>query len=1191
MPTAPARTMLSRFDSASPRLRRWLERLAYVAIAIVLITIVAWLAVPPIARSQLESRLTDALGRRTTIESASFNPFALRLTVGNIGIADRDGRGALFTLEQLVADVSVASIWHRAPVFEALKVVRPHVSLARDHDGRFNIQDLIDQALAPSSGPPPRFSLNNVEIVDGTLAFDDGVTNRKHILDALDVGVPFLSSLPYETAIRVTPRLTGTLNGSHFALAGATTPFDERHESTIDIDLDALQLPEYVAYLPVKPRVDLAGGALTTRLKIAFVDGKPGERRLELRGEARIDGLAIKRRDGSALASAKNVAVAIDRVDLISGDASIATVAIEAPVVEVKRLADETMEWSRPLVDRPAAASRTTRSDASPVEHAPQLSIGNLAINGGTATLADETAGFQSTLTDVSLVASNVTTRAGQQAHVKLAFVSSDRIASFSGEADVEPMAPAATGRFTLSKFSLGLLFPYYKSALAVDVQKGSLDLACAFALDAAGELRLSDGEATISELRIALPGNREPLWQVPKLAASGIDVDVSGRKVTIDAVQGQRAALRLVREADGSLQMARLVRAKSNADAGAAEAPWTVLARKLVLDRVAIDFEDRVPQPPVKLAVRELAVTATEVTNAPGTRSNVALRSRVGERGRVSFAGQVNRELYRVNGEIDASGLSLTSLKPYIEPRVNVVLTDGTVAAKGRVSVDASNADAVQASWKGDVSIADFAALDKPTTSDLARWKSLALEGIDIATNPFRASVGRIGVDDFYARVIVYRDGTLNLTRLLTPGESPEPASDEKPPPSTQPAGERQALPLSIGNVDLERGNVNFSDFFVKPNYSANLTDVTGKVSAMSAEQAGDVSVVARVDRSAPVEVAGHVQPFAKELSLDINAKARDVDLPPLTPYSVKYAGYGIEKGKLTFEVHYKVENRKLAAENHLMLDQLTFGEHVDSPTATKLPVLLAVALLKDSRGVIDVELPIGGSLDDPEFSVGGLIVRVIVNLMTKAATEPFALLSAAFGGGEELSTLAFPAGSARIDADAQKRIVTLAKALADRPGLKLSIGGHADPAADRDALRRAAVENALKRAKMKALVSDGVAPASVDQVTIDADERNRWLKEAYRDAPLPDRPRNVLGLLKDIPPGEMESMLYDKAVVDDDALRLLANSRAQAAKEAIAAKGVAHERLFLLAPKIDRDPGASPASATLMRVDFALA
>ncbi|HET7033928.1 MAG TPA: DUF748 domain-containing protein, partial [Casimicrobiaceae bacterium] len=313
--------------------------------------------------------------------------------------------------------------------------------------------------------------------------------------------------------------------------------------------------------------------------------------------------------------------------------------------------------------------------------------------------------------------------------------------------------------------------------------------------------------------------------------------------------------------------------------------------------------------------------------------------------------------------------------------------------------------------------------------------------------------------------------------------------------------------------------------------------------------------------------------------------AKARDVDLPPLTPYAVKYAGYGIEKGKLTFDVHYRVENRKLSADNRLVLDQLTFNpQHVDSATATKLPVLLAVALLKDVNGVIDIQLPIAGSLDDPQFSVGGLIIQVIINLITKAVTAPFALLGAAFGHGEELSTIPFAPGSTAPDAEAQKRLDTLAKALTDRPALKLDIGGRADSDADREALRHARVESAMKREKMKSLAAAGTAPASVEQVKIDADERVRWLTAAYRESSIKDRPRNVIGLLKDLPPEEMEAILLADVKVDDDALRRLANARAQAVKDELTTRNVAGDRLFLTVPRLSSE-GTAPGTASTPR------
>ena len=168
-------------------------------------------------------------------------------------------------------------------------------------------------------------------------------------------------------------------------------------------------------------------------------------------------------------------------------------------------------------------------------------------------------------------------------------------------------------------------------------------------------------------------------------------------------------------------------------------------------------------------------------------------------------------------------------------------------------------------------------------------------------------------------------------------------------------------------------------------------------------------------------MDIKGKLNPLSKELFLDIVADAREIELSPMTPYSAKYVGYGIEKGKLSFNVKYKLDNRKLTAENKIILNQLTFGEKIESPTATKLPVLLAVALLKDRNGVIDVDLPISGSLDDPQFSVGGLVLRIVINLITKAVTAPFSLIASAFGGGgsgEELSYIEFANGRASLDA-----------------------------------------------------------------------------------------------------------------------------------------------------------------------------
>jgi hypothetical protein len=301
-------------------------------------------------------------------------------------------------------------------------------------------------------------------------------------------------------------------------------------------------------------------------------------------------------------------------------------------------------------------------------------------------------------------------------------------------------------------------------------------------------------------------------------------------------------------------------------------------------------------------------------------------------------------------------------------------------------------------------------------------------------------------------------------------------------------------------------------------------------------------------------------------------------------------YAGYGITKGALSFEVHYKIDKRRLTASNQLVLDQLTFGEHVDSPSATKLPILLAVALLKDGNGTIRLDLPIQGSLDDPEFSVWGVVVQIIVNLITKAVTAPFALLGAIVGGhGEELAFVEFAPGRADISPSTEAKLQTLAKALTDRPALKLDVAGRAPADVDREGLKRVALDRALRAQKQKVLVAKGESAPSLDALTIEPAEYPIYLTAVYDDTKLPDKPRNAIGFAKEIPPADMESLLLASYGVDDESLRALANRRAETVKEWFAGKGgIASERMFVVAPKLTADGIQDTGAPT--RVDFAI-
>jgi uncharacterized protein DUF748 len=468
---------------------------------------------------------------------------------------------------------------------------------------------------------------------------------------------------------------------------------------------------------------------------------------------------------------------------------------------------------------------------------------------------------------------------------------------------------------------------------------------------------------------------------------------------------------------------------------------------------------------------------------------------------------------------------------------------------------------------------------------------------------------VSRLSLAGMACDIEVEPDGTVNLSKVVgkpappEDEEATEPAPTASTPPdaTTPPAAPAAAtpapapaedkVPIHIDSLILKSSRIHLADHFIKPSYSATLEDLSGQMTGLSTEEGtvAELHLTGSLANHSPLEISGSVNPLAATAFADVKATFRDIDLPPFTAYSGKYAGYAIARGTLTMEVAYKLQNRKLAAENRFLIDQFEFGDKVESKDATKLPVRFAVSLLRDKDGLIDLDLPIEGSLDDPKFRLGKVIWKVLGNLIGKAATAPFALLGKLFGGkGEELSSIDFADGRDVLDEAAIKKLDALAKALADRPGLKLEATGCFSGDKDAEGLRRLRLERKIKAQKMADLVKKGEAPASVDAVVVDEKEYPTYLAKAYKKEKF-KKPRNAIGVAKNLPAPEMESLMLANLTVTADDLRQLALARANAVKDRLTGQGkVEAARVFVLEPS--GKPAAPTEKARASRVDFVL-
>jgi hypothetical protein len=414
----------------------------------------------------------------------------------------------------------------------------------------------------------------------------------------------------------------------------------------------------------------------------------------------------------------------------------------------------------------------------------------------------------------------------------------------------------------------------------------------------------------------------------------------------------------------------------------------------------------------------------------------------------------------------------------------------------------------------------------------------------------------------------------------------------------------------LSFGPTRLLHGRIAFSDHFIRPNYSADLTELEGSLGAHGTvvnpqqPQMAELQLQGRAQGTAQLAINGKLNPLADPLALDIEAKLTDLELAPLTPYAVKYAGHGIERGKLSMDVAYKIApDGQLSATNKLVLNQLQFGEAVPDAPAS-LPVSLATALLADGNGVINLDLPVSGSLNDPQFSLGPIIFKAILNLIGKAITAPFALLANAFGGGSgdgDMSHVPFAPGSADLSGPAKEQLDKIAKAMVDRPQIKLTVTGAARLVDEREDLKRERLQ-AMVVAERRASRADDAstapapatsdtassAPAAAPAASADADYP-QLLRRLYRRADIPDKPRNFIGMSKDVPIEQMETLLLAHINVGEDDIRQLATQRAMAVKDYLLAQHLDADRVFLGAAKTQgadapadaAEPASAPASA----------
>ncbi len=1204
--------------------------LGIAAFVLVLFGVAAW-QVPKVLHNVLVQDVSKMIGRDVSVGDISFNPFTLTVRARDLAVAQPDSQTPLLRLAELDVSAAWTSLFWFAPVVDRLTLREPNIAIVREDVTRFNFSDIqqrvAELTAAKPEEPPkpdeglPRFSLNNMVIENGSITLDDKVTGRKQVVDELGVGVPFISTFGYATDIDVQPRVHLRINGSPFDLNGVARPFDKVPSSTLRVAFNGLQLEKWADVWPMPLPFKLESALLDSNLQVVFEQPKDAPPKIRVVGDLGLRRLDLRDAAGENLAAWSALTVTRLELEPIARHAYVGEVGLWAPQIHVRRHANEHLNWldvvarlkrlggveptATPVADKlrkasgldPAKAADKAADNAATAPVAVAKAPAAAAASGTTAAATTTAATPTAAITTAAATAPAAAAAPANEAAAVPAAANApaaNPATPASTDAAAPPPAPApAEWKVELDAFNL------HEGEVYVTDAVSKLDYVMTGLAATVEGVALPQAPDQPINLWLTMDNSTDGGWLRAKgplvLKPLSLELGVRLGNIALAPLAPAVRSAAPIALLDGRLAASAQVHVREKD--GAVDASATAVQA----DLAQFKARDESLKPGLDIAMQSLRVTADRLAMGPGQSNFMLAAAGVQGNGKLDLKGAFTLQPLTVKTSVDLAELNVASFAPYAASSLNATVRAITLGARGNAEFAAAAGSApMRASWKGGVEVTGVDLQDRVNNDDFLNWKRLGFTGMDIsvAGDKIGARLGDIALEDFYGRVLLNAQGRLNVMDLVAaPGQAggsitqdtQTPGRSAAPPPATTAAKSGGMPDISVNSVTLSRGRMTFTDRFVKPNYVAELSSIDGSITAVSSTnpQPAKVKVTGRVYTTAPLSISGVVQPFAKYLSLDLKASAKGVDLPRFNTYSAKYVGYPIKRGKLSVDLEYKIKDRALQATNHVVLNQLTFGDKTNSPDATKLPVLLAVALLKDSRGNIDINLPISGSLDDPEFSVGGIVVRVLLNLVVKAVTSPFSLLASAFGGGEELSYVEFAPGSAALTEDSVQRLDTLIKALTDRPALKMDISGRADPKTDMEGLRQAWVDAKIRAAKAADVTPRGKKPNPAG-VQVSGAERAKYLEEVYDDTDIKDKPRNFIGMAKSVPPEQMEEMLRSVAPVGDEQLRQLADARAQAVYEKLQAQEGLADRVFIVAPQLDADGIKDEGQPS--RVDFSL-
>ncbi|MFI3155178.1 MAG: DUF748 domain-containing protein [Methylococcaceae bacterium] len=798
----------------------------------------------------------------------------------------------------------------------------------------------------------------------------------------------------------------------------------------------------------------------------------------------------------------------------------------------------------------------------------------------------------QETVYPINLVIENLTAQTDKQSKLSLSLeLDSGGKLDWQGVLSLKPMS--SSGHIKLDNVKL----PRIRALALQDLVQPDLQGYELFEADYKADyadnkfnINVNQGKFELRDVQVSLSPQDKALVKIPGFAVHGISFNLDRHELAIESVSAKDTDLKAWLNSDGTFNYQTLLPAAKteSAPALAQQTPWSIRIDNIALNNSGLTFEDRTLKNPVTLTIKPINFKLTDFSNKAGASLPFQLSAGFNKNALVKLDGNTVIEPLSAQIAVDAKDIALEDFQAYVDKFARLDVIDGRLAIDGKVLLAKSAQDKLEVKFTGNSKIADFLTRDQLKNKDFVKWENLTLSGIDVDLPANQYSAETLLIDKPYARVVIRKDKSVNFADIMiksppSPLLQKEELMQNRPLPLQKDGEDSPQKPIfKLGKIQIVDGSTDFADLSLILPFAAQIKSLDGGASNISSDQKSTIKLELKGTAYdlAPVDINGEISPYLGDYDVTVNFSG--MPMPLISSYMVQFAGYKVEKGKMSLELNYKVAHKELTATNNILIDRLELGEKVENPNAVSLPLELAVALMKDSDGKIKMHVPITGSLEDPKFSISHLVADALVNAISKVITSPFRALASLIGSEQDLSTISFAAGDAVLSKPQISKLDDLVKALKARPALKLEIKGASFQEQDWPAVSDDALYDQLKRIKADEVNKQGGRKIRAEHVVISDQDYRRLMEQLFAEKfPLMVE-KSLLGTLRlagssaDTNTDKFYAVAKEKlsAIIQPEPQRLkdLAGQRAQAIANYIVQKGgIANERVFILDTAID--------------------